>query len=252
MTLVDLHLHLLPGVDDGARDEAESLRFARRLLDDGVREVTLTPHVGVPTGPWPTKIPAATERLRRALDRAELPLRVHQGGEVNPGGALRLGRELLDIVAQGPAGRRWLLLEVPFAGIDDGFLATCDALRGQGFALLIAHPERAAGFLQGGRERLAGEMQAGARLQVNVCSLLGAHGEAAREGAETLLRSGDAYVLASDAHPGSSGREHTLRDGIPAALAAGLPAEDALALVSSRPLALLRDGMTPSAQRAAA
>jgi protein-tyrosine phosphatase len=252
MTLVDLHLHLLPGVDDGARDEAESLRFARRLLDAGVEEVTVTPHVGVSAGPWPTKIPAATERLRNALERAALPLRIHQGGEVNPGGARRLGPELLEIVAQGPPGRRWLLLEVPFPGIDDGFLATCRTLREQGFGLLIAHPERAAGFLEGGRERLAGELAAGALLQVNVCSLLGVHGPDARAGAEALLRSGEAHVLASDGHPGSAGREHTLRDGIPAAVAAGLSPEEALALVSLRPHALLRDGIAPPARRAAA
>ena len=65
MSYVDLHLHLLPGVDDGAQDEAASLAHARRLAAEGVREVTVTPHVN---GWWPLEIatiPAAHRRARR-------------------------------------------------------------------------------------------------------------------------------------------------------------------------------------------
>lgn len=133
MPLVDLHLHLLPGVDAG------------------VREATVTPHVGHPDYPLdPATIAARTQALQAAIDAAAIPLRLHPGGEIHPDAATGLGHAALDAVAHGPPGSRWVLLEVPFAGIDPAFLAACRHVRDHGFGLLIAHPERAAGLLTDG------------------------------------------------------------------------------------------------------
>lgn len=254
MSYVDLHLHLLPGVDDGPPDEAASLTHAARLVAAGVHEATVTPHVGHPQFPLDVAtIPERTVALQSALDRAGLALRIHPGGEIHPDGAMRLEHEDLDLIAHGPSGARWVLLEVPFPGIDEHFLQACRRVRDEGFGILIAHPERAHGLLSGGLARLRGELAAGAVLQVSVCSLLGRHGGEARAAAVHLVSSGLTYVIASDGHGGR--RAHTLGEGLPLARAAGASAVGARQLTAANPTLLLRAGIaelaTPSRRAAA-
>jgi protein-tyrosine phosphatase len=250
MSHVDLHLHLLPGVDDGPPDLAASLIHAEKLARHGVHEATVTPHVRVPWFPLDVAtIPERTRAFQAELDAAGIELRVHPGGEIYADGATALSAAELDVIAHGPPGARWVLLEVPFAGIDPAFLAACRHVRDHGFALVIAHPERAAGFLTGGHEMLHEEIAAGALLQVNVCSLLGRQGPEAHAGAVKLVRDGLAYVLASDGHGGS--RAHTLAAGAPAARAAGASELRSRQLTEANPRFLLHHGIpaqpTPSA-----
>ena len=244
MSYVDLHLHLLPGVDDGARSLRQSIEFSRRLAADGITEVTVTPHVGAGLAYDPLSIPDRVAALQHALDRAGVQLRLHGGGEIHPHGAGGLSDAELEVVAHGPAGARWVLCEVPFAGIDDAYLETCRELRRRGYGVLIGHPERAVGFAPEGLELLRGELATGSLLQVNVCSLMGNNGAAAREAAGALVRDGLAFVLASDAHPGS--REHTLRQGFDLAVAAGATPLAAERMTQDNPLFLLRHGIPPA------
>jgi protein-tyrosine phosphatase len=240
---VDLHLHLLPAIDDGPVDEAASLAFAARLAAEGVHEATVTPHVGHPDYPFEiASIPPRTRALQAALDRAGIPLRLHPGGELHPQAAASLGPEELEVVAHGPGGARWVLLEAPFAGVDAGFLAACRHVRAHGFGLLIAHPERAAGLSTGGLALLRGELEAGALLQVNACSLLGVHGDEAHGAAVELVTSGLAYVVASDGH-GSPGRAHSLRAGAEALRALGASAVQSRRLTAANPRFLLDHGI---------
>ena len=245
MSYVDLHLHLLPGVDDGPRDLAASLRHARRLARDGVREATVTPHVGHPR--FPVEVAAIAERteaLQAALDAEGIALRLHPGGEIHVAGAAGLDAEQLEAIAQGPAGSRWVLLEAPFAGIDARYLVACRHVRDHGFGVVIAHPERSAGFAEVGRERLSEERERGALLQVNVCSLLGHHGAEVRAAAIALIARGEADLLASDGHGGKRG--HSLAAGRDLARSAGADPEYAARLVSANPRALLRHGVLPA------
>jgi len=241
MSLVDLHLHLLPGVDDGARDLDESLSFARRMVREGVTEATVTPHVGASFRHDPLLVPKRTAVLQRALDDEGIALRLHPGGEIHPRGADRLGDAVLRTISHGPDGARWVLIEVPFAGIDEAFLRSCRLLRRRGYGLLIAHPERAAGVLDGGLDLLWPEIEAGALLQVNICSLLGNHGPQIQDAARQLVRRGLAFVLGSDAHPGS--REHTIGLGLQLATEAGLSTIAAERLTASNPKFLLEQGI---------
>src|SRR4051794_22407254 len=242
MSYVDLHLHLLPGVDDGARDERESIEHAARMVRAGVTEALVTPHVGHPTYPVDVSMIAVwTAVLQRTLDAGGVALRLHAGGEIHPDVAASLGVTELRAIAAGPPGGRWVLAEAPFTGIDDSFLAGCRAIRRHGFGLVIAHPERAAGLLDGGLALLRDQLRAGAALQVNVCSLLGRHGDEAREAARRLVRSGLAYVLASDGHPGT--RTHTLADGLAPAIAAGASPLHVWQLMEANPRFLLRHGL---------
>ena len=162
MSHVDLHLHLLPGVDDGPPDEAASLVHAERLAREGVHEATVTPHVGHPDYPLDVAtIAERTRALQAAIAAAGIELLLHPGGEIHPLGATALAPDDLDLIAHGPRGARWVLFEVPFAGIDAEWLAACRHIREAGFSLLIAHPERAEGFLTGGHELLRPELERG-------------------------------------------------------------------------------------------
>jgi protein-tyrosine phosphatase len=242
LSYVDLHAHLLPGIDDGARDEQDSITYARRLVREGVREVTLTPHIGHPGfAVDPAQLAGHVADLQELVDEHAPGLRLHPGGEIHPWAARDLDDDELDLIAHGPEGSRWVLLEVPFAGIDDLFLTACEDLRSRGFGVLIAHPERAQGLLPHGLELLRPQLAAGALLQVNVDSLLGHHGLDVQETAAHLLRNGLAFVLASDAHPGT--RDQTLRLGFDLALAAGASSVQAWRLTQANPRFLLRQGI---------
>jgi protein-tyrosine phosphatase len=238
MSYVDLHLHLLPGVDDGARDDQEALAHVRRLAAEGVREVVATPHVN---GIWELDVSTIPERvrdLRRLIDAEGLGVRVQAGGELHPERVPSLCDAELDLLAQGPPGSRWLLLESPFEGLDDTFAECCEELRRRGFGIVIAHPERAGADYE---EALRAQLAAGAVAQVNVCSLLGNHGLAVQERAADLLRRGLAYVIASDGHPGT--REQTLQLGLVLALRAGASSVQAWRLTQANPRFLLAHGI---------
>ncbi len=242
MSYVDLHLHLLPGVDDGAPDEAGALIHARRLAAEGVRDVTVTPHVN---RYWPLEIatvPRRVTELGALLAEHAIGVRVRPGGELDAGYARELTDAELELIAQGPAGSRWLLVEAPFRGLDDAFAADCDALLRRGFGAVIAHPERAAGAGEpAGMQALRSLLATGAVAQVNVCSLLGNNGLDVQETAVSLLRGGLAYVIASDAHPGT--RDHTLALGFVLAQRAGASSVQAWRLTQANPRFLLTHGI---------
>ena len=248
MSYVDLHLHLLPGVDDGAADDSAALAHARRLAAEGVRDVTVTPHIN---GYWPFEIESIPERvaaLSALLERNGVGVRVRSGGELDARHAHSLTDAELELIAQGPPGSRWLLVEAPFRGLDETFLADCEAIRARGLGIVLAHPERARGVqTDEGEAALAQLLGAGALAQVNVCSLLGNNGLDVQETAVTLLRSGRAYVIASDGHPGT--RDHTVALGFVLALRAGASSVQAWRLTQDNPRFLLMHGI-PTASSA--
>ena len=243
MSYVDIHCHILPAVDDGARDLEESVSYARRLVDEGVRELIATPHVGNPRFPLdPAEIAGRAGELSAELAARGIDLQIHAGGELHPSAPNSLTDAELEMIASGPEGARWLLFEVPFAGVDERFAEDCRELMARGFGLVIAHPERARGlFADGGWQILRGLIAEGALLQVNICSLLGNNGLEMQEAAVGLLRSGHAFTLASDAHPGS--RDHTAALGFALALRAGASSLQAWRLTQANPRFLLRSGI---------
>jgi protein-tyrosine phosphatase len=164
------------------------------------------------------------------------------------GGEIRVGTPLiaseLEILAHGPPGRRWLLLEAP---LDRGRLADlhahADELQARGYGLLIAHPERCPDLAEPGGG-LAARLGAGARLQVNASSVTGVHGDAARDTALRLLHEGAVAVLASDAH--GVDRPPLLGEAVRRLAEHGI---DGTPLVASRPRALLAEGIAPTLTR---
>ncbi|MCC6794809.1 MAG: hypothetical protein IT366_06795 [Candidatus Hydrogenedentes bacterium] len=200
--LLDLHCHILPGVDDGAQSLEEALAMARYNVEDGVTCVVATPHCHRYIHLLRSDIVPAVARFNEALRAAAIPLAVLPGSEIQVVDTEAYKREF----EQGEYchlgdGQEFTLLEFNW----ERALFPHDAdelirwIRGKGMTPIIAHPERYE-FFWDDLKRVAGLVEAGAWLQVTVDSLIGNHGPAPlKAGGELLLRH-EEIVLASDAH----------------------------------------------------
>jgi protein-tyrosine phosphatase len=250
MLRVDIHCHLLPGIDDGPTSMEESVELAAAAVRDGTRTIVATPHVRDDFFTAVDELPARVREVQQRLARYSLAANVLVGGELGHGMVPRLSERELDVIAQGPPGARWLLVETPFEGLDDDFGEACSELRERGFGVVLAHPERGAGLLADGGCALRRQLDAGARLQVNVWSLAGGHGSDAQDTAGELLRAGSVAAIASDSHPGW--RKPELSRGIERASACGIGRGPAARLTDTGPLELLARGVPAGAGALAA
>jgi len=249
-TRVDLHFHVLPGVDDGPATLEHSLRIARLAVRDGTRLAVATPHVRSDHLVSVDQLHDRVRALQHELDRERIELRLLPGAELGHEMVACLSEGALQTIAQGPPGRRWILLEAPFDGLTEDFHEAADELRTRGFGVLMAHPERMAGIAADDDRALAHELKRGALLQVNSWSLAGAHGEQVRALAAAFVALPEAAAIASDAH--ADWREPLLGLGVEGAVRAGLKRPVAVGLCSAAALALLHRGLQPSRSASAA
>jgi protein-tyrosine phosphatase len=241
----DLHCHLLPGVDDGPSTMSESVAYAAAAAAAGTAAIVATPHVELVDV---SELPERVNELRAALADEGIGLDVHVGGELKPFSIPDLSDADLDLIAHGPPGARWLLYEVPFHGADDEFVAGAHELRARGFGLLLAHPERTRGMLDGGLAVVEALMADGAAVAANTGPLLGREGTERRTAAEHLLRRCIPTVVATDAHAPS--RPYTLAMAAAAVEAATGRPDRARRLAAEAPARLLSEGIA-AARRAA-
>ena len=244
MAYVDLHFHLLPAVDDGPDDMDASLELAQRAVADGTRTIVATPHVRADLGLTDAvEIHARVLELRSALATTGIALDVRCGGELGHELVFGMRQGELDLLAQGPPGRRWLLVETPFHGIGEDFHAATDELRERGYGVLVAHPERSADASLDGAAGLRRELDAGSLAEANALSLTGGHGDDACSAAWELVTDGLIAVVASDAHGPS--RPPALGLARRTLLEVGVGPRTAEALVGSGPHRLLGTGIAP-------
>ncbi|MDO8211809.1 CpsB/CapC family capsule biosynthesis tyrosine phosphatase [Conexibacter sp. CPCC 206217] len=240
---VDLHVHLLPGVDDGPRDLDATLELAGLEVADGIVTATATPHVASLDV---AEIPARVAEVNAALRDAGIPLTVEGGGELAARGAARLSADELELIAHGPAGARWILLEAPLDGSIAILHSAADTLRDAGYGVVLAHPERCHPLFEREMQGLRRELELGSLAQVSSSSLLGLHGIRARRNAVRLLAGGHAGLMASDAH--GRRRPPSMTAALAAACELGLDPLEARALCAERPRALLIEGLCPCGQ----
>lgn len=196
----EIHFHVLPGVDDGPRTLEEAVWLARTAAADGTQTIVATPHVNSYFQLDGDTLPGRLRELRERLRREHIHVAVLGGGELAPEMVPRLSAAQLEAIAQGPAGRRWLLLEAPLAGMDDSFSAAADEVRQRGFGVVVAHPERSLASLSAGWKALEREIRAGSAMQINAWSVAGLHGERTRIEALRVLETTPRVAVASDAH----------------------------------------------------
>jgi protein-tyrosine phosphatase len=195
--VIDLHAHILPGLDDGPRDTAGALAMARAAVDAGTRAVATTSHINIGFGLSGTDLAAARAALSAELEAAGIELELLAGGEVAPERLPDLDDDELADVALG--GGRCILLECPFAPVGSAMELMVADLHRRGFTVLLAHPERSATF-QREPARLERLVSLGATAQVTAGALDGGFGETARRAALGMLEAGLVHVLASDSH----------------------------------------------------
>jgi len=238
MSHIDLHLHLLPGVDDGPQTLAESLEYAYAAVADGTTTIVATPHVELVDV---AEIPERVRVLCAALEAEGIDLDVRGGGELKHFSVPSLRDADLETIAHGPPGARWLLYEVPFEGADDEFVAGARELHERGFGLLLAHPERSAGMVDGGGLAvIEALLDDGALVAANTGPLIGREGDDRLHAAEQLLRRCVPGVVATDAH--APRRPYTLAMAAEAIERVTGRPELARRLATETPARLLRDG----------
>jgi protein-tyrosine phosphatase len=238
--MVDLHCHLIPGVDDGPPTEADALALARALSAEGVSVVAATSHVNARYPNTAAGLSAGRSRLRDAIAREGIAIDVVGGAEIEAGLIGEIGDEDLRRIAI--AGGRWLLVETPRSSHPAAMIDIVLTLRMRGFEVLIAHPERNP-HVQRDPGIVAGILNAGALAQVNAGSLVGEAGRSAHAAGWRLVERGLAHLVAGDAH--STTTRPPLMAAAREALARRLD-EDAAEVMTARLAGALVTGAGPA------
>jgi protein-tyrosine phosphatase len=197
--LVDLHCHILPGVDDGALDLRDSAGMARQAANDGIEVVCATPHIRHDHDVRIEEVAGRVGALNSHLREEGVPVTVLQGGEVAESAVEALTEEELARISLG--GGRWVLLEPAPGPLGDSLERRVAHLTERGHRSLIAHPERhlSADMF----ERMARLVAAGALIQATADFFLR---ERTAAGMLDLAERRLVHVLSSDAHSSHGGR----------------------------------------------
>jgi protein-tyrosine phosphatase len=197
--VIDLHAHYLPAIDDGPKDMDQSLAMARLAVEDGITDVTVTPHHL--NGRYVTDadtVRSALAELQEAVHEAGISLRLHAGAEVHI--TPELPRGLADGSAMTVADKgQAVLVEPPANNLPVGSEAILSECLVQGVTPLIAHPERCLA-LQRDLSPLRRWVEMGCVAQLTAQSLTGRFGSGAQEAGAAMLSEGLAHVIASDGH----------------------------------------------------
>jgi protein-tyrosine phosphatase len=192
--VIDLHSHVLPGIDDGPRSLDGSLEMLRDARADGITRLAATPHV---RADWPTA-PETMERLVAALREHDTGVEVLPGGELDLAYLETLADD--DLRRFGLGGNPQLLLvEFPYTGWPMRLRDVLFRLGVRGYRIVLAHPERNR-EIQEQPELLREIVDAGVFVQLTAASVDGRLGRGPAAAARALLREGLAHLLASDAH----------------------------------------------------
>ncbi len=192
--MIDLHSHVLPGLDDGARDLEQALAICAAAAADGIEALAATPHVRHDYPTTPERMEAALAELRAAAGNT---IRLLPGGELDVEELRRPAEELRRFGLGG--NPRYLLVETPYAGWPLDLPSRLLELRVAGFTPVLAHPERSA-EVQARPAILEPFVAAGTLVQVTAASLEGRAGRPAAACAATLVDRELVHLLASDAH----------------------------------------------------
>ena len=196
--MIDLHAHVLPGIDDGPSTLDGSMAVLRAMQEDGIRAVAATPHV---RDDWPTSVAQMREgvaALSGAAAAAGLEIEVLPGGEIDLARLAQLAPE--ERAGFGLGGNpKLLLLEFPYTGWPLGLREIVFRLQAAAIVPVLAHPERNR-EVQAAPERLEELVRGGALVQVTAASVDGRLGARSRACALRLVELELAHVLASDAH----------------------------------------------------
>lgn len=197
--MIDLHCHILPGVDDGADSMEESLAMAKLAYADGIDIILATPHTlnGVYTNPF-SKVSESVAALQGELDRHGIDIKICPGVDAH------ICAGMLERVREKAAGTvndngRYILVEFPPQIITPGAQEELYQLRLNGITPIITHPERNLA-IQNTMQILVDFVEMGCLVQITAMSVTGEFGEEAMTVSHQILERRLAHIIASDAH----------------------------------------------------
>jgi protein-tyrosine phosphatase len=238
--MIDLHCHILPGIDDGPPDVEASLALAAAAAQSGTHTIVATPHVREDYPFSPESIPDRVAALNAELERAGIDVEVLPGAELAISRAPELGDAALRSLRLGSGDH--VLVETPYVEVGELLENELFDLQLRGVAPILAHPERSPSFL-GDIDRLAALVDKGVLCSVTAASLAGRFGRTVRRFSVELMRAGLVHDVASDAHdlrkrtpdlreglasveddvPGALAQAHWYTEDAPRAILAGEP-----------------------------
>ena len=197
--MIDLHCHLLPGVDDGSKSMDISLKLANNAVRDGIDYALLTPHHmnGVYLN-HKKEVIQQTQEFQVELDRHKIPLEVFPGQEVRINGGLLTALDQDDILFADEGGQ-YLMLEFPDDDVPSYTSNMIYELMQRGIIPVIVHPERNTKIMK--QPNLLYELLSrGCLSQITAGSYVGTFGHKVQRFSKQLIQAGQAYIFASDAH----------------------------------------------------
>lgn len=207
--MVDLHCHLLPGIDDGSKSMEISLRLAREAVDNGVTHALLTPHhMNGRYMNHKQDVIKRTAEFRQQLKEHNIPLTVFPGQEVRINGQLIDALDKDDILF-ADEDNRYLMLEFPDDDVPHYTNQMIFELQQRGITPIIVHPERNTKIMAH-PELLYQLLQKGCLSQITASSYVGTFGKKVEDFSKKLIANGQGYLFASDAHD-LPGRKYEMR-----------------------------------------
>jgi protein-tyrosine phosphatase len=195
--VIDLHCHVLPGLDDGPAEIDDSIALVRLAAADGTRTIVATPHVREDYPFALAEIAIGVKALNDSLERAGIDVRIVAGAEVAISRLSQLDDETLNTVALG--GSSSMLVESPYQQATDMLEDTLFNLQLRGFRPVLAHPERSPSFMKN-PDRLAQLVDRGVLCSVTAASMAGRFGRTVQRFSKVLFERGLVHDVASDAH----------------------------------------------------
>ncbi len=203
--MIDLHCHILPGIDDGAGDLEDAIAMAMQAEADGITSICATPHIRHDHDVRIPELAGRVAELNQQLARAGTRVRTLVGGEVAESAVARLERS--ELAEVGLAGGHWILLEPGPGPLSESIRAAARALSGHGYRPIVAHPERHLG--PGAIDVLTVLVREGALVQGTAALM-----EADESPLHDLAARGLIHVLGSDSHSARVGRPVRLSGGL--------------------------------------
>ncbi|MFD0962042.1 tyrosine-protein phosphatase [Paenibacillus chungangensis] len=209
--MIDIHCHILCGLDDGPSDMNESLAMARIAVADGIHHIIATPHFTLDEAIDRRRVERSTNQLQDLLNEQEIPLKVYPGNEVRLESKDFIHHHFThDPYAYLDSSQKYLLLEQPWRHYDRDTPEIVHWFAERGTQAILPHPERHS-FFREQPELIVELIEAGMWTQITVDSLIGKNGTEVQQFAEWLVQNNMVHTLATDAH--NVNRSPNLSDG---------------------------------------
>ena len=197
--MIDIHSHILPGIDDGASNFDTSIDMVRELCEQGITDVIATPHYideTIYTSAMSENLVLLKE-LKKKMCEAGLKMNIYLGNEIYING--RIDELIKNGEASCLAGTKYLLVELPMSGDYPQYEDILKDLMDQGYKVVLAHPERYVSF-QNDFEVIEHIYNMGVLLQCNIGSIIGQYGKKAKKTVKKLARKKMIFAFGTDIH----------------------------------------------------